>query len=163
MRTKVLVFVGFVIVLVGLLLYLTPYVTSPTRREQHNVPALQTLTLTMHFEKGERMEGYFKCMHANDIRSDDIRFYIKNPYGAVILDAGTVTGRHDFAFTAEHSGVFTLYFDNTFSLLTSKIIVFRHKVTVKSSYPELSLPTALIGIAILAVGLISIYEKKKKK
>ncbi len=159
MRVKVLTFVGFAITIIGLFLYLSPYITSPTRTGDHYVYALQTLTLTMHFDRGERLEGYFTVRGGND----DVKFYIKNPYGAVILDAGTVTGRHDFAFTAEHEGVYTLYFDNTFSLITSKTIFLSYRVTVKSILYDLSLPIAVVGIAILALGLISIYEKKMKE
>lgn len=159
MRAKVLTYVGFVILLVGLFFYLYPYITTKTRTEDYDVPALQTLTLTMHFEEGERIEGYFTVRGGND----DVKFYIKNPYGAIILDAGMMTGRHDFAFTAEHTGVFTLYFDNTFSLLTSKTIFFSYQLTVRTILDELRLPMVLVGVGILSVGLLSMYEKKIKE
>lgn len=159
MRAKVLTFVGILIMIVGLFFYLFPYITSRMRTEDHSVSAMQRLTLTMHFEKHERLEGYFTVRGGND----DVKFYIKNPYGAVILDAGMVTGRHDFAFTAEHEGVYTLYFDNTFSLITSKTIFLSYRITVKSILYDLSLPITVVGVAILAWGLISIYEKKMKE
>ena len=148
-----------VIAIVGFLLYLSPFITTGTKTENHSVPPLQTLTLTFHFNKGEKIEGYFTVRQGND----DINFYVKDPYGTVILDAGRVKGRYDFVIPIEHSGVYTLYFDNTFSLFTSKTIFLTYQATIRSFFSELSLPITLIGVSLIVLGLILIYEKKMKE
>lgn len=159
--TKLLMFLGLVVLIVGLFFYLFPYGMSNTKTDSFQVPNLQTATSTFVLNKGERIEGYFTVIGG----WNDIKFNIQDPYGSVILNAGTVTGRRDFAFTAEHSGAYTLFFDNGYSLFTSKTIFLSYSGTV--AFPrDLSLVLALMGFGILLLGLARVgqaWEKEKKQ
>lgn len=157
--TSLLIIVGGVLIIVGLFFYISPFLTSNTRNENHNVPALQYLTLTWALDKAEKIEGYFTVRGGGD----DVDFHIKDPYGSVILDAGRVTGRRDFAFTAEYSGAYTLYFDNSFSIFTSKTIFLSYQQTLRIFPGDLSLLITILGVLILVLGVIRLYQKQIKE
>jgi hypothetical protein len=73
--------------------------------------------------KGDVLEGYLTVRGGND----DIQFYVKDSYGNVVLNV-SVRGRYDFQYSATSEGFHTLYFDNSFSLLTSKQVLIHYRV-----------------------------------
>jgi hypothetical protein len=160
--TKLLLSLGFVVLVVGLFFYLVPHVgMSNTKTDNFQVPPLQYVTSTFVLSQGDRIEGYFTVLGGGN----DINFNIKDPYASTILDAGRVTGRRDFAFTAEYSGAYTLTFDNSFSILTSKNVFLSYSSNV--AFPSLiAVVIALIGLLILIGGLSRVsqaWAKEKKK
>jgi hypothetical protein len=159
--SKALIFLGFSVLIVGLFFYLIPLGMSNTKTDSFQVPNLQTATSTFVLNKGDRIEGYFTILGG----SNDIRFNIQDPYGSVILNAGTVTGRRDFAFTAEYSGAYTLFFDNGYSIFTSKTVFLSYSGTV--AFPSaIAIVIALIGLLILIFGLSRVsqaWAKEKKQ
>ena len=158
MRAKALMYIGAILIIVGLFLYFSPYTTS-TKTEDYDVRRGVMLEVTWpDLEKGERISGYFTIRGGDE----EVKFYIKDPYGAIIHDAGTVKSRHDFAFTAEHSGVYSLYFEN-YAGTSDKHIFVTYETKFKSIFHDLSLPIVLIGALILVAGLLSFYEKKMKE
>lgn len=158
MKAKVFMYIGAVLIIVGLFFYLSPYTTS-TKTEDYDVHRGIMLELTWpDLEKGERIAGYFTIRGGNE----EVEFYIKDPYGAIIHDAGTVKSRHDFAFTAEHSGVYSLYFEN-YAGTSDKQIFVTYETKFKSIFHDLSLPIVLLGTLILIAGLLSFYEKRLKE
>lgn len=160
--SKSLLFLGFIVLVVGLYFYVSPYLTTNTTTDTFTVQALHYNVASTQLSKGDRVEGYFTVVGGNG----DIDFRIKDPYGSVILDAGRVTGRRDFAFTAEFSGTYTYYFDNTFSLITSKTVFFSHNETIVAFPRDLTLVGALIGLMIVLLGISRVaqaYVKEKKQ
>ena len=155
MNKKVLS-LGITLIIVGLLL---PYALSElagAMTRSFTVSPLSAITVSRHLNRGERVEGYFTVRGGND----DIKFYIKDPYGVIIYDVGKVKGRHDFVFTAETIGVYTLYFDNSFSLITSKHIY----LTIKLTPAILGLPINQLLIMLgLIVSVIGVVLKSKTK
>jgi hypothetical protein len=63
-----------------------------------------------------------------------------------------VTGRLDFAFTAEHTGAYTLYFFNAQTV--SKTVYF----TEKRDAASIGEIIALVGFLIILLGLTSIMQ-----
>lgn len=160
--SQTLIFLGFVVLIVGLYFYIFPYLTTNTRTDTFDVSALHSQIMSVQLNKGDRCEGYFTVIGGNG----DIDFRIKDPYGSVILDAGRVTGRRDFAVTAEYSGTYTFYWDNTFSLITSKTVFFSHNWTVVAFPRELTLLVALLGLLLVILGssrIAQAYVKEKKQ
>jgi hypothetical protein len=159
--SKSLLFLGIVVLIIGLYFYLVPLGMSNTKTDNFQVSPLQYRTVTFILNKGDRIEGYFTVLGG----SNDIRFNIKDPYASTILDAGTVTGRRDFAFTAEYSGAYTLTFDNSYSLLTTKTVFLSYSSTV--AFPSaIAIAIALIGLLILIFGLSRVFQawaKEKQK
>lgn len=154
-----LLIVGLALLMVGLYFYVFPYMTTRTTNDNFNVPALQTITVTWNLDKGSRIEGYFTVRGGND----DIRFSIKDPYGSVILNAGTITGRGDFAFTAESTGAYTMYFDNSYSIFTSKAVFLSYQATVIPISTNVFLTLILLGLALLLLGVSRVYQTRAKE
>ncbi|MCL5265476.1 MAG: protein kinase [Chloroflexi bacterium] len=56
---------------------------------------------------GQTVDGYFM-----DAAGNTVTFWVEDPYGEPILDAGTVSGRYSFSFIAHKTGVHRLVFAN---------------------------------------------------
>jgi len=56
---------------------------------------------------GQVVDGYFM-----DAAGNTVTFWVEDPYGEPILDAGTVSGRYNFSFVASKTGVYNLVFAN---------------------------------------------------
>ncbi len=88
------------------------------------VEPLSSMTLTINMSKGAVFEGYLTVRGGND----DVRFYIKDSYGNTVLDINRVNARYDFSYTATSEGFHTAYFDNSFSIITSKQVFIHYRV-----------------------------------
>jgi len=139
-----LITVGLVILVGGLVFYVNPVNTD--QNETWYVEAFGQRTATTNLDKGHREEGYFTVRGGNE----ELAFWIKDPFGATIYNARDVRSRRDFAFTAEYSGAYTLYFENNEAV--AKTIYF----TMKSDAAPIGIVIALIGVVIMATGLASI-------
>ena len=53
---------------------------------------------------------------------NDVNFYFTDPFGNNVLEAGRVSGNRSFAFIAASSGEYRLYFDNSFSIFSNKVV-----------------------------------------
>jgi len=145
--TNALITLGVILIGAGLFLCLAPPIMNNTQTESKSVPQLQTLISTFMLDKGDRFEGYFTVSGGDN----GIKFNIEDPNASTILDAGTVTGRRDFAFTAEFTGTYTLTFDNSDSL-TGKTIFLSYSGTTR--FPSsVAVVIALFGLAILTFGM----------
>lgn len=90
--------------------------------EHIDVPSKVIATYTLNLREGEEIDGSFT------IRGfvEKIGFYIKDPEGNRIYDAGTVEGQGKFRIVAENSGFYTLYFDNSLSNFDKSIYLQYH-------------------------------------
>ncbi len=88
------------------------------------VESLSTKTLTINMSEGAVFEGYLTVRGGND----DVRFYIEDSFGNVVLDINRVNGRYDFSYVTTSEGFHTIYFDNSFSILTSKQVYIHYRV-----------------------------------
>jgi hypothetical protein len=59
---------------------------------------------------------------------DDVDFYVTDPHGSRIVDLGRVSQGTSFDFTAQDSGAYTLHFDNSFSLFSSKVVTLSYDI-----------------------------------
>lgn len=80
--------------------------------------------LTFNAGAGDTIEGYFTIRGG----ADEVKFWIENPWGTAIHNAGRVYDRHDFQVTCANEGYYTLYFSNTFSLTVGKDIYLHYRV-----------------------------------
>lgn len=151
--SELLIFIGISVMVLGLLFYFSP-IKSPYN-DNFDIDPLRGISLTSHRDKGERVEGYFTVLGGNE----EIEFTIKDPYGAIIYDAGIVKSRKDFAFTTEFEGVYSLFFENK---QNSEKHVF---LTTQRTFigDGLALAIALIGVGILIFGLAGFYAERLKR
>jgi len=117
----------------------------------YDVEGGATLILSSgYLEKGDRTEGGFTVSGGNE----EVKFYIKNPSGATIHDAGIVKSQYDCGFTAQETGIYSFYFENLETLNNKQI-----RPNWRSPYEpmlnlfdKIGLLTMLGGIAILVYG-----------
>ena len=99
----------------------------PYHTESFTISPLSGESLSLELSSGDSLEGYVQVTIGGTL---DIKFEVKDPYGKIIHRApGGVKGRHDFMFYAQHDGYYTLLFDNSFSLLTSKSVIVKYRRT----------------------------------
>ena len=89
-----------------------------------NVDPFSAWVMVIDMNRGDVFEGYLIVRGGND----DIKFYIKDPYGNKVLDAGWVYSGYDFHYIATSEGLHTAEFDNSWSWLTSKVVSVNYRV-----------------------------------
>jgi hypothetical protein len=141
-----LVGVGVAVVVVGLILYVRPIPND--QNETWYVEPFSTIQSTAVLDRGERLEGFFTVGGGDE----QVRFWVKDPNGVIIYNAGTVNSRADCVFTAESSGAYTLYFDNGQDV--EKTIYF----TRSRNAAFLGIVGALAGLLIAILGLVSVGQ-----
>ena len=99
--------------------YVVPY-----HDQSFTVEPLSAVTITINMSTGAVFEGYLTVRGGND----DVRFYIKDSYGNIVLDINRVNGRYDFSYVVTSEGFHTIYFDNSFSIITSKQVYIHYRV-----------------------------------
>ena len=96
----------------------------PYEDTNFTVSSLNKYTITVNVQQGAVIEGYLTVRGGND----DVRFYIEDSYGKKVLDKNRVNSRYDFYYMVKSSGFHTLYFDNSFSWITSKQVYLHYRV-----------------------------------
>ncbi len=102
----------------------TGCVEIPYQDSSFDVAPLSSTNTTITMSKGDILEGYLTVRSGND----DIRFYIEDSYGNKVLDINRVRDRYDFSYKATSEGFHTIYFDNSFSVITSKQVYIHYRV-----------------------------------
>jgi hypothetical protein len=152
MRAKTLTTIGIVATVLGLLFYSS--LLTLTSTDNYDILPGGEMSLTRHYEKSERIEGHFTVQGGDE----EIEFYIEDPHGVIIHDAGVIKSRHDFDLTTEHSGIYTLFFGN--EQQSDKVVSLSNKTVIMS--PDVSLAITILGILFLIVGMIDIYQQRQK-
>jgi len=138
----VLMFVGMSVLVSGFYL---AFFWMKLRQGYYNVEGGAVLQLSWYLQEGDRTEGGFTVSGGNE----EVRFYIENPSGAIIYDAGIVKTRLSRGFTAEDSGVYSLYFENL-EPLSDKVIHIRFR----SPYEPRFAPFEILGLLMMFGGTV---------
>lgn len=112
----VLMFVGIGVLVFGFYL---AFFWMKLWQGYYDVEGGAVLQLSWYLEEGDRTEGGFTVSGGNE----EVKFYIKNPSGVIIYDAGIVRTRLSTGFTAGDSGIYSLYFENLEHLSDKRIHV----------------------------------------
>ena len=159
---------GIIIVLFGLFLLtifpplISSYVaqTEPLTKEwSFDVPALNKRYIILSLEQGDKVHIKMRISGGNN----DIEFYIKDPSGTYVRSPSKIYSYYEYSFTAGSSGTYELWFDNSFSLLTSKNIYL--ELTIKpeatllqktySIITPIGVLIMIIGVVIVGIGIVS--------
>lgn len=81
-------------------------------------------TIAVEVREGHRVQGSFSVSGKENF----IDFYIKDPAGGLAYGVTRAQGGLSFEAQAETSGLYTLYFDNSFSFGNSRDITLRYQV-----------------------------------
>jgi len=111
-----------------------------------SIPAGDTRTMTIDLQGGQKVSGSFNITGLGH----QVKFWIRDPTGAIILDSGTVISPMNFEFTAGKGGTYVLNFDNTY-WDNYKHVYLGYDV---SATPILGLdPMVFIGV-VLVIGIV---------
>ena len=138
----VLMFVGMSVLVSGFYL---AFFWMKLRQGYYNVEGGAVLQLSWYLQEGDRTEGGFTVSGGNE----EVKFYIKNPSGVIIYDAGIVKTRLSRGFTAGYSGVYSLYFENL-EPLSDKVIHIRFR----SPYEPRFAPFEILGLLMMFGGTV---------
>ena len=149
--------IGFVTFILLLLVLLVPIAYAEV--EALNVDAGDEQVLTLNLNAGMNVVGSISVTGGS---GDDIDFWITDPAENKILDFGIISHGTQFEFAATEDGPYSLHFDNSFSILSTKDIVLTYEITISGlNFTQLLLLTILVG-AIIVVGIVAILKKGKR-
>ena len=144
-------------VFIILLVLMIGYAIAGT--ETFTVPQWQEVVRTVGLSDGDKVSGSITVSGGGN----DIDFYVTDPNGNTILryDRATQTS---FSFTASTAGTYTMHFDNSFSIFTSKSVTLDYTVTkpILGLAPELFYLLVVIVVVVI-VAIIATYALKKRK
>jgi len=143
--SSVLMFVGMSVLISGFYL---AFFWMKLRQGHYNVEGGSVLQLSWYLQEGDRTEGGFTVSGGNE----EVRFYIENPSGEIIYDARIVKTRLSSGFTAEDSGIYSLYFGNLEPLSDKRV-----HVGFRSPYePRRFTPFEILGLPMMFGGTASL-------
>ena len=125
--------------------------------QQCSAPAGSQCTLTFNLNNGDKVSGSISITGGS---SNDVNFYVTNPSGAKIYDAGRVTDGTSFTFNADTSGAYILHFDNSFSLLSGKQVTVSYDVS-SGGIPEF--PPQILLVAVLSLFVVVTYMMVRRR
>ncbi|MGI0011238.1 MAG: emp24/gp25L/p24 family protein [Nitrosopumilaceae archaeon] len=93
--------------------------------ETVSVPAGSMQSITFNLSNGAKFKGSLAVSGGS---GNDINFWVSNPTGDHIVSKRGVTVGGNFQFTADEEGAYTLFFDNSFSIFSSKIVTVTYDI-----------------------------------
>lgn len=93
---------------------------SAAEMETITVPPLRSVGFIFNLGVGDTVRGSISVSGGS---GNDVDFWVTDPGGSHILNFGRVSRGTDFSFRADRSGAYTLHFDNSFSLISSKMVI----------------------------------------
>ncbi len=91
---------------------------------QYHVTAGTVQTQAFNLQKGDELIGSISVTGGNH----DINFWVTDPSGQFIIGKQGIVSGKDFSFKVSRSGAYVLNFDNSFSLLTSKVVTLSYDI-----------------------------------
>lgn len=84
-----------------------------------------TRWLAIDLAKGAKFNGYFSVQGGSN---DDVNFWVEDPYGSQIISPRRVQVDNNFQFTASEEGVHRIYFDNSMSVFSNKVVQLSYNI-----------------------------------
>jgi len=123
----------FLIIIIVLSITSISLVNAAT--EVLTVPAGVKNTRTLYLDNGDKLSGSISVSGGS---GNDINFQIQDPSGVIITSYSRTTST-SFSFNADKAGTYTMIFDNSFSLITSK------RVTLSTNIEKPMIPGTNAG------------------
>jgi hypothetical protein len=142
-----------------LLLFLTVMVYA-TEVETFQVSTSNSKMYVFDLNSGRKVMGSFSVDGGNN----DVNFKVTDPVGDTIIDLGRVAGGGSFEFTASRDGNYTVIFDNSFSVSTSKTVTMSYDVGYSFLGINLLSLLSIIAIILIVIFVLAIvlYVRSRK-
>jgi hypothetical protein len=112
----------------------------------------QQQMLTFNLSSGQKFTGSLSISGGS---GNDVNFWITDPQGTTILNRGRVSQGTPFEFTAQSSGAYTLHFDNSFSVFSSKVVELTYDIGLPTiGGIDLRLLLTIIGVIVILLFVI---------
>jgi len=111
------------------------------------VSPLSWKILVFNLKGGDKFTG---SLSISGGAGNDIDFWITDPTGVTIRSYGRVSIGRTFEFQATQDGAYTLHFDNSFSIISSKTVTLTYDI----ERPLLEIFSPVIGIAAVVVVIL---------
>lgn len=131
-----------------------PAIVYASEVKTFNVPAGTTQSLTFNLNSGDEVSVSISVSGGNN----DVNFWATDPSGYTVVRTQGIVGGTDLDFKASRDGAYTLFFDNSFSLITSKLVT----VTYDIKHPVLSGGGCLIATATYGSELASQVQQLRE-
>lgn len=133
--------------------------------ETVQVGPLSQQTLIFNLDSGQKFSGSLSISGGS---GNDIDFWVTDPTGTTILNLGRVSQGTSFDFTAQASGAYTFYFDNSFSLLTTKTVSLTYDIGLPSVlgidfWQFLIIAIVVIILLIVIVAMAVSLSRRKRR
>ena len=132
--------------------------------ESYQVSPGQIETVSFNLDSGQQFTGSLAITGGS---GNDVNFWVTDPQGTTVLDQGRVSQGTTFEFTAQSSGAYTLHFDNSFSLLSSKAVVLTYDISAPTVFGiDSGLLLTVIGVVLILLLVIvalavAIHRRKR--
>ena len=122
-------------------------------------PSLNKMYL-FDLNSGRKVTGSFSVEGGNN----DITFKVTDPVGNTIIDLGRVAGGSSFEFTANRDGNYTVIFDNSFSISTTKTVTMSYDVGYTFLGIDLLNLLSIIAVVLIVIFVLAIalYLRSRK-
>ena len=123
---------------------------NATKSKTVQVEPLNEYMLIFDLDKREKFSG---SLAISGGANNDINFWITNPSGNTIVNLGRISQGTTFEFTAQESGAYTFYFDNTFSLISWKTVSLSYDISRPAPF-DIGWILIVIGVLLIAIVII---------
>lgn len=140
-------------IVVILLLGFAFSVVSASQVTSVQVSPGQEQMLTYNLQSGDKFTGSLSISGGS---GNDIDFKVTDPQGTTVVGLGRVSQGRSFEFTAQESGAYTLHFDNSFSLISSKAVTISYDISkpiLGGGFDSNSL-VIIIGVIIIVIVIV---------
>lgn len=115
--------------------------------------------LVFNLNNGDQVSGSVSVTGGS---GNDVNFWITSPTGATVYNSQRVSGGTTFTLSANEAGAYTLHFDNSFSLFSSKQVTVSYDVST-TLIPGSSPVTSYVVVAVVVVLLVALYLALRKR
>jgi hypothetical protein len=120
--------------------------------------------LIFNLQTGQKFTGTLAISGGS---GEDIDFRVVDPSGATIVNLGRVSHGATFEFTAQESGAYTLHFDNSFSLLSTKTVNLTYDIGLPSilgiDFGQFLIIIAVVVILLLIIVALAVALNRRKR
>jgi len=131
--------------------------------ETVQVSPLSEQMLTFNLNTGQKFTGSLAISGGGE----DINFRVVDPSGAAIVNLGRVTSGANFDFTAQESGAYTLHFDNSFSLFSTKTVSLTYDIGLPSvlgiDFGQFLIIIVVIVVLLFVIAALAVALNRRKK
>lgn len=143
------------------ILFILTFAVTAGCVQTFTVPALSQSTQTLALNQGDVVEGNITVTGGF---TNDVNFNVTDPNGKTVVSFSRVT-QTPFSFQAETTGTYTLIFDNSFSLLTSRSVTLDYLVKPATFGIPLDMLPQVIGsiVAVIAAVVVVAFLVSRRR